>query len=240
MPVIPLPGALFILEFIGVLLHRAVIKKYNFCFIPDLPGELNVSGRLSHGIKLPHNARFIGILSRFTDIRSTENDNPASFRHNTVILSGPEPQRGILKQKLADILKTKETPTIFLEGKPDKTEKTETRDNILFYNHLPAAGMKELIKNSESIITRSGYTTVMELLSLNCSALIIPTPGQTEQEYLARYLEEKGWFTSIAQKNINSGMIFPSINPGWKNEILEQSKSLLEKALIELSEKEKE
>jgi hypothetical protein len=80
----------------------------------------------------------------------------------------------------------------------------------------------------------------MELISLNCSALIIPTPGQTEQEYLARYLEEKGWFKSITQKRINSEMIFPSTNPGWTDEIIEQSKSLLEKALTELSEEEQE
>ena len=65
MPLIPFPKSLRFLEFIGILLHRAVIKKYSLCFIPDLPGELNVSGRLSHRIKLPDNVRFTGILSRF-------------------------------------------------------------------------------------------------------------------------------------------------------------------------------
>ena len=63
--------------------------------------------------------------------------------------------------------------------------------------------MKEIIAASENIISRSGYTTIMELVSMGRTAMIIPTPGQTEQEYLAEYLSEKGWFDTIAQKEIN-------------------------------------
>ena len=105
MPLIPLPKPIKFLEFFGILLHRAVIKKYSLCFIPDLPGELNVSGRLSHGIKLPDNVRYTGILSRFNTTWPATQENPIKFQHNTVILSGPEPQREILKQKLAGLLK---------------------------------------------------------------------------------------------------------------------------------------
>ena len=65
MPLIPFPKPLQFLEFIGISLHRVIIRKYSFCFIPDLPGEINVTGRLSHGIRLPDNVRYIGILSRF-------------------------------------------------------------------------------------------------------------------------------------------------------------------------------
>ncbi len=80
--------------------------------------------------------------------------------------------------------------------------------------------MKELISGSEAIITRSGYTTIMELISLNCSALLIPTPGQTEQEYLARYLVGKGWFTSyFTKENKQQSSSLPSINPKWTDEI---------------------
>jgi hypothetical protein len=95
MPLVPFPGSFKFLEPIGVLLHRQIIKKYTLCFIPDLPGDLNLSGRLSHNIKLPDNVRFIGILSRFTDADKNIFDNNIKFQHNTVILSGPEPQRVI-------------------------------------------------------------------------------------------------------------------------------------------------
>jgi hypothetical protein len=236
MPVIPFPDSFSFLEFIGIILHRAVMKKFSFCFIPDLPGELNLSGRLSHGIKLPPNARYIGLLSRFTGLYSSRDDNPAVSDHCTVILSGPEPQREILKQKLTDALKDKKTATIILEGKPGKSGETSCTGNITCYSHLPSREMKEVLTGSQGIITRAGYTSIMELISLDRSALLIPTPGQTEQEYLARYLSEKGWFATVSQKNINKGLIIPSVKSGWPRELVEQSRLLLDKALRDLSE----
>jgi len=237
MPLIPLPKPIRFLEFFGILLHRAVIKKYSLCFIPDLPGELNVSGRLSHGIKLPDNVRYTGILSRFNTTWPSTQENPTKFQHNTVILSGPEPQREILKQKLAGLLKEQDPPTVILEGRPDKMREIVRSGNTFYYNHLPSSEMKEMITGSESIITRSGYTTIMELVSLNCSALLIPTPGQTEQEYLAEYLSEKGWFSTISQSEIKAGISLPSNKAVWSGEIIEQSSILLTEALNELLEK---
>jgi hypothetical protein len=238
MPVIPLPKLLFFLKFIGIILHRVIIKRYDFCFIPDLPGDLNVSGRLSHGVRLPGNVRYIGLLSRFAETGSDENKNPAGFPHNTIILSGPEPQRSVLKKKLSEVFKDKEPPTVILEGRPDKFAGMERNGNLILYNHLPVPEMKAVITGSKSIITRSGYTAIMELISLSCSALLIPTPGQTEQEYLARYLQKKGWFAFLPQSKINEGLPLQSIQPKWTNEIMEQSKLLLEKALKELTDKE--
>lgn len=240
MPLIPFPKAFSFLEFTGILLHRAIIKKYTYCFIPDLPGKINLSGRLSHGVKLHSNARFIGILSRFSEMKLTTDETLKRFKHNTVILSGPETQREILKQKLIDILKNKEPMSVFFEGKPEEAEKSILLNNIIFYNHLASSGMAELIKGSEAIVTRSGYTAIMELISLKCSALLIPTPGQTEQEYLARYLEEKGWFTTLLQKDLNGSISLPYKKSLDTDEILEQSKALLETALKELSEQEKQ
>ena len=239
-PLIPLPKHFAWLESIGLMLHRLVINRYSFCFIPDLPGDLNVSGRLSHGLRLPRNTRFIGILSRFSGLSSSGNGGPVSFRHNTVILSGPEPQRGILEKKLADILKDRDHPAVILRGKPDMPSDTIRSGNIIYFNHLPGHAMKEVISGSEAIITRSGYTTIMELISLNCSALLIPTPGQTEQEYLARYLSEKGWFDAVSQKEINRVTPLPSINSKWGHEINVESGVLLEKALKEMSEEEQD
>ncbi len=234
MPRIPFPKAFSFLEFIGILLHRAVIKRYSFCFIPDLPGELNVSGRLSHGIRLPGNVRYTGLLSRFSRIKTTASDNPVTVRHNTVILSGPEPQKGILKQKLTDMLQDKEPITVFLGGNPSNPGGMSKSGNIILYDHLHSSAMKEVITTSDSIITRSGYTVIMELISLGCSALLIPTPGQTEQEYLARNLAEKGWFTAISQKKLKGETDLASVKPGWPDELNGQSKILLEKALEEL------
>lgn len=237
MPLIPLPKLLRFLEPFGVFLHRLIIKKYTLCFIPDLPGDLNLSGRLSHGIKLTDNVRYIGILSKFNFPEQSLTENPSKFHHNTVILSGPEPQREILKQKLVTLFKDKEPITVMLEGKPGKKVEIVRTGNIVLYSHLPTFRMKEMITGSVNIITRSGYTTIMELVSLNCTALLIPTPGQTEQEYLAEYLSEKRLFYTISQNEIKTGISLGSDKAVWSDEIIRQSSILLTEALKELLEK---
>jgi UDP-N-acetylglucosamine transferase subunit ALG13 len=218
--VIPLPERFKFLEWIGVLFHRFFISRYSLCFIPDLPGEFNMSGRLTHNVKLHENTRFIGILSRFAYSVSSR-ENKTGFPHNTLILSGPEPQRGIFRQKIVEILKQREPTIVVLEGKPDHPGEVTQTGNIISYNHLPSDEMQKIISESESIVVRSGYTSIMELISLNCSALLVPTPGQTEQEYLALYLSEKGWFSTVSQTL-------------WKGEIIDESRKLLDNALDEL------
>jgi len=236
LPVIPLPDNLRFLEWTGILFHRFFIKKYSLCFIPDLPGDLNLSGRLTHQVKLSVNTRFIGILSRFSDMPHAY-ENKFRFPHNTVIMSGPEPQRGILRKKLADILEHMEPPTVFLEGKPGAPDVSSRSDNIISFNHLPSDKMRDMIMGSSSIITRPGYTSVMELISLNCSALLVPTPGQTEQEYLARYLSGKGWFSFVSQKRLDKNITLPAVKAAWTSEIIDESRGLFEKALDELLNK---
>jgi predicted glycosyltransferase len=234
MPVIPFPKPFHFLEFIGICLHRSVIKKYSFCFIPDLPGELNISGRLSHGIKLPRNVRYIGILSRFAESSSSSLKSSENSHKVTVILSGPEPQRSILAEKLTHILKEKELPAVVFEGHPWRKNKVVKSGNINFYNHLPTAEMKEVIRGSESIIARAGYSTIMELISLNCTALLIPTPGQTEQEYLAGYLSARRWFSTISQRDLNAAISFPKNKTDWPEKFFEESEECLNEALKEL------
>jgi spore coat polysaccharide biosynthesis predicted glycosyltransferase SpsG len=238
MPLIPLPKIFKFLEPLGVLLHRIIIKKYSFCFIPDLPGNLNLSGRLTHGVSLPDNTRFIGILSRFAFLEKSGNENPVKSTHNTIILSGPEPQRGMLKVKLMHLLLDAQPETVIFEGKPGKSGEITRTGNITLYSHLPAFRMKEIIEESENIITRSGYSTIMELASMNCSALLIPTPGQTEQEYLAEYLSGKGWFDTLSQDKIDSGIAFPKKDQLIPAEINRQSTILFSEAINELLEKQ--
>jgi UDP-N-acetylglucosamine transferase subunit ALG13 len=237
MPLVPFPVFCKFLEPIGVLLHRQIIKKFTLCFIPDLPGDVNLSGRLSHNIKLPGNVRYIGILSRFIDSDKNITDNNKKIQHNTVILSGPEPQREILKQKLVALFKDKEPKTVMFEGNPKNEGEISGCGNITFYNHLTSVHMREMIESSDLIITRSGYTTLMELVSLNLTALIIPTPGQTEQEYLAQYLSEKGWFSTIPQNEIKDGILITAGTSVNHDEITRQSSILLPEVLNELLEK---
>ena len=230
MPRIPFPEPFAFLEFTGIFLHRIIIKKYDHCFIPDLPGEDNLSGRLSHGIKLPGNVRFTGILSRFSENGTTSGTYKDQI---AVILSGPEPQRSILKKKLTLFYKDKDHHIVILGGMPG-TNKSIISERMICHDHKSTAEMKEILLESKGIISRAGYSTIMELVSLNCGGLLIPTPGQTEQEYLALYLSGKGWFNSISQKEIKSGKMVFHRNINLPATINEQSRKLLDGALNEI------
>jgi UDP-N-acetylglucosamine transferase subunit ALG13 len=233
LPRIPLPHPFRFLEQVGILLHRTIIRKYDHCFIPDLPGKLSISGELSHDLALPCNIRYIGILSRFTTGKARK-VSEFTFPHNTVILSGPEPQRGILKKKLEEILIDEEIVTVILEGRPEGNTAPVRKGNLIYYDHLNAEKMKDLLEGSKCIISRSGYTTIMDLLSIGRSAILIPTPGQTEQEYLAGYLAEKGWFKTMSQKEIKDLRISDSIKIHFPVEVIKESEILLDEALKEI------
>jgi UDP:flavonoid glycosyltransferase YjiC (YdhE family) len=236
LPRIPLPKPFRLLEWTGVLLHGAVIRKYDYCFIPDLPDEHNLSGKLSHDVKLPAKTCYIGILSRFSSSEIAKSN--FNFPHNTVILSGPEPQRGILKKKLEEKLAGEDVDTVFLEGRPGMTTEFARKGRFIYYNHLPSVEMRELITGSRCVISRSGYTTVMDLVALGCSALLIPTPGQTEQEYLADYLSGKGLFTTTSQNRIRDLQVTGSGRISDHDEIIKKSEVLLTAALNDLLEQQ--
>ena len=225
---IPFPGWLRFPEKAGTGIVKRLFSRFDFCFIPDMPGGINVAGKLSHADHLPANALYTGILSRFgSDINPV---GPEKY-FCTVILSGPEPQRSILKKRLVRILESKGKKSIILEGRPGENIFRKTEGNIEYINHLPAIEMKELILSSEFIISRSGYTTLMELISLGKTAVIIPTPGQSEQEYLASYMSEKQWFTALAQNLLNENFEFNLARDRAPSAIAEESRTLLRSAL---------
>lgn len=237
MPRIPLPGFFRILEIAGVWFHMYIIKKYTLCFIPDLPGEINLSGRLSHGIRLPANVSYMGVISRFIDDYSPK---PLKFTapYNVVILSGPEPQRGILREKILRNLTSIDKLTIIFEGRPEYGSNSRRTGNIIFLNHLEASEMKAILRNSDLIISRSGYTTIMDLVCLGKSGLLIPTPGQTEQEYLAEYISSKKLFTCISQDQIESLRFEEISSTPDLEDIVAESKILFNKALENILEQQ--
>jgi predicted glycosyltransferase len=232
---VPHPRGLRFLENAGNPLVKIITGKFNFCLIPDLPGEVNISGKLSHCSDLPLNARYTGLLSRFGN-HGKESDMVQKKYYCTVILSGPEPQKTILRDKLTEILKTTDKPSVILEGSPRGEIQRSVNGNITFISHLPSSGFVKLIMESENIVTRSGYTTIMELISLGRSALLIPTPGQPEQEYLAEYLTGKGWFKTISQDALSPDTDISETKTYFPAEMMTESEKLLNAALKELLE----
>ncbi len=201
------------------LLHRinlSYIKNYDECWVPDTAGENNLSGDLSHKYPLPKNTFFIGALSRFpviareerpkqslnlTDLKQNETGN--NIYDVTAIISGPEPQRSIFEKKITEQLLKTNLKALVVCGITEGEIKKESKNNIEFISHLATNEMQEAILNSKIIIARSGYSTIMDLATLGKKAIFVPTPGQTEQEYLAENLMQKNIAYYSSQKEFN-------------------------------------
>lgn len=191
------------------------IKKYDDCLVPDLEGEFNYVGKLSHIKRKPGNVKFIGLLSRF---ENTSNNIPSKTFDLVVLLSGPEPQRTILEEKISLLLKGQSISCCIIRGLPGNIIQKENSASITWLNHAGDEELKSLLINAKKVVCRSGYSTIMDCIALDVNALLIPTPGQTEQEYLAEYNKDKGMFQMISQDSlsINELLDFNTENKGKK------------------------
>ena len=187
---IKMPKGLKFLEPIVWRFHRFFILKYDECWIPDYEGEKNLSGDLAHKYPLPKNAKFIGSLSRFSLLKDII---PKSEYQTVAVLSGVEPQRSLFEKELIKRFENRAEKTLIVQGKPQKEKQIQTIQNITIVSHLETSELASVLLGAEQIISRSGYSTIMDLDALNClhKAELIPTPGQTEQEYLAGKMTDR-------------------------------------------------
>lgn len=191
------PSWLHWLEPFLYAMHKRIVKQYDFCWIPDFEGEQNLSGDLAHKYPLPSNAVFINPLSRFRC------SSPNHFEYDLcAILSGPEPSRSDFEKKILAELVGYTGKIIVVLGNPGGNE-DRTSGNTRIVSHLPSEQLEKTIHSSKHIICRSGYSGIMDLVALGKTALLIPTPGQTEQEYLAAYLSGKKFFAMANQASFN-------------------------------------
>jgi UDP:flavonoid glycosyltransferase YjiC (YdhE family) len=178
-------------------INSSFIKKYNACWVPDYAEEEKcLSGILSNKNNI-QNILFIGPLSRF------EKKAAQSKKYDVLILlSGPEPQRTLLEEKLVSAFENTTYKIALVRGSfNERVQKLSP--NFYTVNIASSKQLQELFNSAERIICRSGYSTLMDINALGLKALLIPTPGQSEQEYLASYWQEKFVCTYLEQKNIS-------------------------------------
>lgn len=168
-------------------LHQHFIKKFDECWIPDMERQPNLTGKLGHLKKDKMNLHYIGPLSRLE-----KKELPIKY-DLMVILSGPEPQRTYLEQKLKREILHFEGKVIFICGVIEPKQKIEEIANMTFYNFMTSEQIENAYNESGIVLCRSGYTTVMDLAKLQKKAFFIPTPGQFEQEYLAKRFKRNGF-----------------------------------------------
>jgi uncharacterized protein (TIGR00661 family) len=176
-------------------LHQRFIKKYNECWIPDVEHSPNLSGKLGHIYDGSLKLKYIGPLSRL-------HKKPIAKKYDLmVILSGTEPQRTLLEQKIIQELANYTGKVLFIRGVIEADETVTRSGNITYYNFMNSAALEQAFNESEIILCRSGYSTIMDLAQLGKKAFFIPTPGRYEQEYLARKLKKSGLVPYASQKD---------------------------------------
>ncbi len=162
--------------------HKKIINKYNICWIPDVEGKPNLSGNLSHDIKLKTPIQYIGLLSQFKKMEiSTEFDL-------LILLSGPEPQRSIWEKQLLAKYQNSDLKIVMVRGVVETEITKIISGNILIYNFLYGEKLEYLLNSTEIILARSGYSTIMDLAVLNKKADLKATPYQPEQVYLEKHI----------------------------------------------------
>lgn len=168
------------------------INRFSECWVPDEAGRENIAGELSHPITKPGiPVYYIGPLSRFAKYDSADKSLEIKENHLLIVLSGPEPQRSILENKIVRSISNYNGTATVVRGLPGNQTIIPSTNMIKFYNHLSSEELYKEMKTAEFVVSRSGYSTIMDVIALQKKSILIPTPGQTEQEYLADYSMKK-------------------------------------------------
>ena len=209
---IQLPGILSLLSAGVRKMLRFQMRHFDQCWIPDFQDpDYNLSGNLSHGKALPENFHFIGPLSRFS---LTENPSPYPEKWKiAAVLSGPEPQRSQLEKMLTKEFLSSPENILLVKGIPEgKTSLHAICETFFTTSFLTTDRLLQELQHAEVILCRSGYSSIMDLFYLRKKIVLIPTPGQTEQMYLARYHHHQKTMMCIKQKEFSYRKMMTEIN----------------------------
>ena len=200
-----------------------MISRFDFCWIPDAPGDDSNAGKLSEVAEgnWQTSRQYVGALSRFET-----GDHTAKKYDIAAILSGPEPQRTALEEIIVPQLKASNLKFIVVRGVPNETNE-DADDRVV--NFLGSDALQSCIEAADLVIARSGYSTVMDMAALGKKAIFIPTPGQTEQEYLAKRAMARGIAFCMKQSDFNlarglqQSARFRGFSRSPKNHLLEKT-----------------
>ena len=182
-----LPKRLHLLQPLARALHACIYKRYHEVWVPDYAdSEQNLSGALSHGGRFDKKAKYIGPLSRLEGSKGSEGSMGSKV---LAILSGLEPQRTIFEKEILQRYEHSSESLLLVRGKVSEPKTTIHKGNITIIPSISDAELVSAVAEALKIIARSGYSTIMDLEAMGVlhKAEFHPTPGQSEQEYLAEY-----------------------------------------------------
>ena len=211
----------FTKKFIAVW-NKKTIERFDLCWVPDFEKAPGLAGRLSHPSPIS-SVRYIGPLSRI-DATVIEKKYEA-----IAVLSGPEPQRSKLEKLILQQAAHLPYRFLIVRGKMEDQNDAQANDNITVIGHLTGDDLAKAIASADVVIARSGYTTIMDLVALQKKAILIPTPGQPEQIYLANLFHKQKVFYQQPQNNLDLGKAMKEVSK------YNASDSFKEKLLLEIA-----
>ena len=205
---IVLPGRWKIISPILNFFYRWFFRAFDEIWVPDDEGG-RLSGKLSKIFLQSNRVKFIGPLSRFgpIDLKKEKSYDV------TAIISGPEPLKSHFAEKIFSALSGFPGRCLVVVGgnklhcQPDR--KIELRYNV------STTELKEIIHETNLVVSRSGYSSIMDYDRLQCRVLLVPTPGQPEQVYLASLMFNRRYATYVDQDKLNSGIIRSAMTSGF-------------------------
>lgn len=206
-------------------MNHFFLNRYDRCWVPDRQGKDNLSGALSHPSPLSHTT-YVGPLTRLKSMKPSERQYDV-----LALLSGPEPQRTHLEKEILRQAARLPWKVLLVQGKPESEKAPKASPNIEVIPFLDADALSHAIADAKMVICRSGYSTLMDLAVLGKRALLVPTPGQTEQEYLAEFLEDSGAFLTQKQEDLSLEKGIPAVLALPEPDLSLQNTRLLEIAV---------
>jgi uncharacterized protein (TIGR00661 family) len=178
--------------------HKRMLERFDRVWVPDYEEALGLAGKLSHPSPVD-SVRYIGPLSRMKVLTVEKKYDVIA------ILSGPEPQRSRLEELIIQQAQRLPFEFLLVRGKMEDHSPAQKKENITTVGHLTSAALQQAIAASEIVLARSGYTTIMDLVALHKKAILVPTPGQTEQLYLGQLFKGQGRFWVVEQGALDLG-----------------------------------
>ena len=222
---IAFPQGLAALEGVGVRWHMARMRHFDEVWVPDVESAPGYAGALSHlptlrGAESFPPVKFVGPLSRFSEVAGASRSDVSRVAGSlsagskkagkyrvVAVVSGVEPARTQFENRLREVLRDIPGEHLMILGKPQVAHREWNEGNINFVTHLPTEAFAQAIGNADWVISRGGYSTVMDMAYLGAKCIFVPTPGQYEQVYLAKHLASSGFAVEIPFGCLSAGAI---------------------------------
>ena len=233
---IAFPPAFSSFEGIGIKWHALQMKNFNEIWVPDLEEFPGYAGNLSHVDEDGLPVKFVGPLSRFEMAGAGKGNDAQKDLDIVAVVSGVEPARTRFEDRLRRILPQIPGHHVVLLGKPSVSYEHKVEGNVEYHTHLPTSAFADIVRRSKYVISRGGYSTIMDMAVLGAKCIFVPTPGQYEQSALARELSDAGYAVTIPENELGESSLHAAL--GTETTVLPAAgKDMLQTAVDSLFEK---